>query len=332
MSINLDIRGPVFYNGNFLMGTIIASPSPHLAFITVSSDSANTECGAYYNVDSDLPDNMDIGIFSFPREQINGEIQNPVKTDTGFTFLCKILSSTTNNLLYTGPFDSNNNRRFLVTGNTPIAGSAPSNPLFILTQSTANQWNYPQGVIGYCGIPYSITSSDGEKLRVRSDFIDTVFLIPAVMFVKTNNVCGRIDTSPQNIAKQLLCNVNTFFGFEYCNTIPSNKLVGWSTNDDCLDGQYTYCAFPAKDVKNTICGNCKGPCPNNSTSTINQCLLNEDGTTFTCSVADLPPEEIQWWKTPMFIGSMIGLLVIIVIIVLIVIALLFLHKKKKDDE
>lgn len=95
---------------------------------------------------------------------------------------------------------------------------------------------------------------------------------------------------------------------------------GWTNLPDCQDGkQYTYC--PVGDICGN--GNCKGPCPeifqdcdlgnNNSYS----CVINPEKWFF----------ESDWWKSPYFIGAVIGIIVLIIAIIFIAF-IVYRHGKK----
>lgn len=106
------------------------------------------------------------------------------------------------------------------------------------------------------------------------------------------------------------------------STCSSKKIIpsGWTNFGDCSVGNYySYC------LTGFFCGDssCKGPCPKE----YYDCDYNSGG--YTCKFdANKYITESDWWKSPIFIVSIVGLIILVLLFIGIAIFLVVKSKKR----
>lgn len=319
-----SIRGPIFPHGDFLIATVIP---PNMWVITIKQDTSVDPAFYLYrnlNVDESI---YTPAIFSFPTDQIDGKVPSVVRTDKGYTYTNRLFERISGNYMNAVKnAASPPNEKLLISGDgTGYPGYTEPSSIFTFTQNTVNNWNVPTDIIGYTGITYTMTNTLPLVIRDGSarQFLTNIYFVPVSLYIRSDGQCSFGNFQPVDVMNMTICN---FHRIPECNERNIPNLLAWTNGEECADGQYNYCLFP-----DGYCGdNCKGPCKSTGDNTTSICKLQSEK--FTCEWKDIPPEEQQWWKSPMFIGIIIGLGVLIVIIIIIIIALFFLHKRKDEDE
>ena len=205
-----------------------------------------------------------------------------------------------------------------------------SQPVSIrLSQTQFANWPAPDILLSMA--VYSLFNSAGTVSQVLTAPQSTAGTIPAnnliilpVIWYANCTSNGNFDqiTEPAQSIQNWFCLVDpTISGCASASLLSE----GFTNLPDCQDGlKYDYC--PVNDT----CGNnnCNGPCP----SMIDDCLLN-NSQQFACV---LDPEkafkDTDWWKSPYFIGGVIGLIVLILVIIFAIFMFLRRGTKTPTDK
>lgn len=163
---------------------------------------------------------------------------------------------------------------------------------------------------------YTISNSSGTQADVLTTNSGTgptmsannIIILPVLWYFNCTNT-GSYQTinTPINSVINWFCLVNP--SITACSGISIAK-SGWTNILDCVVGNdYNYCPV------NQLCGadNCKGPC----SVVYNDCEYIFG--TYECIFN--PVEfftETQWWESPYFIGSVVGIFVLVIIIIIII--------------
>lgn len=196
-------------------------------------------------------------------------------------------------------------------------GNAAQPAQIMLKQSTFANF-FPPNILLSMPI-YTISNSSGATASILTTnsgtgptiLADNIIILPVLWYFNCTS-SGKFDTinTPLNSVINWFCLVNP--DITGCAGISIAK-SGWTNLPDCLNGiNYDYC------LAGQICGtnNCNGPC-----SVVYDDCDFESGT-FTCIFNPLEFfTQTQWWATPYFIGSVVGIVVLIIIVILVVIAM-----------
>lgn len=208
-------------------------------------------------------------------------------------------------------------------------GSQPSTLKF--QQGIYANWWSPD--IFLSAVPYTIFNTAGQTAGILTTPSGTgttipannIIILPVLWYFNcTNNGSYNVINAPLDTVTNWFCLVNP--NISQCARV-SIAGSGWTNLNDCTIGnKYLYC--PVGD----ICGynSCNGPC------SVNYDDCNYKSGTYICQFnAKNYFTETKWWTSPIFIGSVIGIILIIIILIIIAIAVARhgqkIHKSSKNN-
>ena len=223
-------------------------------------------------------------------------------------------SGNINDLLFSDTVNGGGIRFF---SNEKTIGNSPLPLALKIKQNSFASWFPP--VLFLAGVEYTILTPSGGTADIFTTTSSTGPTIPAdnIMMLPINwyancTSSGSYDqiNTPSGSLENWFCNLKSF------STCPSSLLKGgWTNLTDCEAGvDYQYC--PVGD----ICGNntCKGPC----TEIYYDCKYDQGN--FVCVFDPLNFfTETQWYTSPYFIITSVGIFVLIIIFVIIIIISLY---------
>jgi hypothetical protein len=212
--------------------------------------------------------------------------------------------------------------------NNGILSSSNSVSNITLSQSQYAPWGIPFALLS--GVDYSIQDGNGNTASIYSDnslkntvTAENIIVVP-VPSVQECVVQGQSASAyygnPQEIIASWLC-IESSNPPSGCTALLPLPDFYWTQATDCLNSvRYQYCPTGA------TCGseeNCNGPCSN----PVDTCKYNSSNSEFTCSI-DVKKVESTWYKDPLIIGVLAGIIGLILVI-LLVMAIVFFKRKKQ---
>lgn len=197
-----------------------------------------------------------------------------------------------------------------------------------IRQTTAQEWKPPDVLLSR--VLYNFFDSSNRPVRFlqlptgsnppAATQTTSFAILPVTLYTDCNPALKTygIINNPLAIISSWFCNAEPI-NFCDLDTFPRE---GWSNLPDCYVGNlYSYCPLGVN------CGpDCKSPC----SSDTQICTLQDNRYTCVGDPAAIARDALtsEWWKSPYFIGGMIGLGVLILISIIVIIALVYKQYNK----
>jgi len=200
---------------------------------------------------------------------------------------------------------------------TVINSQTSTNILF--TQPLYNPWDPP--TLFLASVIYTLSNVTVQTLKIQNIPANNIIILPSLWYYGCS-----VDGNFNIINNAKASAINFFCSISFKSYCPSVLKPAWTTQKDCIDGMvYNYCTVE----KNwNYCGtdNCNGPCLQSGTF----CNFNSDNT-FTC-ISTNKYAAGPFWKTPWFLGTVIGLAgIIFFLIILLIIIKEIIYKHSKNE-
>jgi hypothetical protein len=198
-------------------------------------------------------------------------------------------------------------------------GNAPSPLALNWSQPDFATWQPPDVLLSR--VQYSVLNSSGATTQILTGPTgnaptipaDNVIILPVIWYSgctqsgSTVNIQAEIN-QPADSIENWFCLVNS--GITGC-TGAALIQSGWTNLTDCVnDINYDYCPT------GSTCGsdNCNGPCG----AVYEDCLLGTNSN-YECIInPEAAFADTAWWKSPYFIGAVIGIVVLILVIIFVI--------------
>ena len=187
------------------------------------------------------------------------------------------------------------------------------NTLFEFNQTIFSSWNFP--TIFLSRVKYQLLYNDFIVNILFNNILlpgRNIIILPINWYFGCSNNSNNFNVinDPEQSVVNWFCNVNS--NLPICS---NTEIItdAWTNITDCNNNIfYNYCPT------NTICGDasnlqntsCKGPCPSIQ---YNCNLINNN---YSCVWNNQVPN--QWWKSPYFIGLLIGLFLLLIVAIILI--------------
>ena len=256
----------------------------------------------------------------------NPEILNGATHDSGIIYYWESSLSTVAQsaklpvFVYSGESDAikisdqNNKGGISFRSNGVTIGNADEPVEIQLDQSSYATWNPPNNLLS--AVTYTLKNSNGTtgqvftKPDVNSDTraATNIIILPTVWYLNCTADGMYSSTTISSSILSWFCAVNS--NISECKD-QELATSGWTVVDDCIIGdKYRYC------LPDSHCGdqNCKGPCPSDA----DDCTYRKSDKSYFCKFDPARFfNDTKWYDSPLFFGTIAGLLVLAILVFLI---------------